>query len=93
MPHDAKTLSLAELRKRFEVPGQTALALKEKLARVRAILVSSLPDATVEALGMAPARSLEHALRCARGFLQGPPGVAVVLPRGSETLPQAPGVP
>jgi nickel-dependent lactate racemase len=60
---------LAALRERFAVPGQTALALRQKLERVRGILVSSMPPATVRHMGLVPARDLAEAVDIAQSLV------------------------
>ncbi len=78
---------LAALREAFAVAGQTALAFREKIERLRVILVSELSDERVRQLGLTPAASLADALEQAKDLLGRRPGRAIVLPRGSETLP------
>ena len=78
---------LAALREAFAVAGQTALAFREKIERLRVILVSELSDKRVRQLGLTPAATLADALEQAKDLLGRPPGRAIVLPRGSETLP------
>jgi nickel-dependent lactate racemase len=60
---------LAALRRSFTVPGQTALALRQKLLRVRGVLVSRLSPVEVRAMGLLPARTLAQGLAKARGIL------------------------
>jgi nickel-dependent lactate racemase len=60
---------LRALERGFAVPGQTALALRQKLARVKGVLVSRLESRDVEATGLVPRRSLSAALSEARKLL------------------------
>ncbi len=88
---------LAALKGRFAVPGQTALALRQKLARVRGVLVSRMPAADVERMGLVPAAGLGEAVEAALS-LAGPQDSrsgpeACIMPHASMVLPGAPGSP
>ena len=79
---------LAALEAHFAVPGQTALALRRKLARIRGVLVSRMPRADVERMGLVPARDLGEALDVARSLVpsQNVPK-ACIIPHASTILP------
>ena len=51
-----------ELKDRFEVPGQTALALREVLSRVRVNIVGVMEPEEAKCLGLVPAKTLGEAL-------------------------------
>ena len=83
------------LQHRFAVPGQTALALRQKLGRVKGILVSRMPPEDVLATGLIPARRLGQGLRIARDLLEhegGPQKTrrprACLIPHAAVTLPR-----
>lgn len=76
----------AELRKNYEINGQTAYAILEKALRFRIILVSQLPDAEVRAMRMTPAKSLFEALEIAEEWLP-EEYAAYVVPEGGTVLP------
>ena len=76
----------AELRKNYEINGQTAYSALSKAQRFRVILVSALPPEEVEAMGMMPARSLDEALEKAAALLP-PDYTAYVIPQGGTVLP------
>jgi nickel-dependent lactate racemase len=63
-----------QLRRRYEVYGQTAFALAAKLRRFSIVLVSELPPDQVEAAGMIPERDLAAALKRARRIVGEAPG-------------------
>ncbi|HEY6008564.1 MAG TPA: nickel-dependent lactate racemase [Geobacteraceae bacterium] len=76
----------AELRRHYEINGQTAYSTLQKAQRFRVILVSGLPREEVASMGMMPARSLEEALSTAAGML--PAGhTTYVIPEGGTVLP------
>ena len=76
----------AELRRNYEINGQTAYSLLLKAQRFRIILVSSLPKEEVRTMGMVPARTLEEALGEAEGMLPAD-YAAYVIPEGGTVLP------
>lgn len=78
---------LAALRGHFTVPGQTALALRQKLRRIRGILVSTMPARDVEAMGMTPARTLAEGFARAREMTGMRAPRACVVPHASMVLP------
>lgn len=78
----------AELRKHFQINGQTAYAALSKARSARILLLSELPDATVRTLSMTPVRSLEEALAEAYRLVGSNPSVYVI-PHGSMILPRA----
>jgi nickel-dependent lactate racemase len=80
----------AELRKHFQINGQTAYATLLKARKARILLLSELPDATVHALSMTPVRSIEEALSEACRLMGENPSLYVI-PHGSLVLPWAEG--
>jgi len=76
----------AELRKNYEINGQTAYATLAKAQRFRVVLVSSLPPEEVTAMGMIPARSLDEALEKAEPLLPSD-YTSYVIPQGGTVLP------
>lgn len=78
-----------ELRRRFQVYGQTALSWMRKASAHRVVLVSSVPPELVRRLGVTPAADLADAFRIAREWL--PPGTpGWLLAHGSRYLVEAP---
>lgn len=75
-----------ELRRHYEINGQTAYATLEKAQRFRVILVSSLPPEEVTTMGMTPARSLDEAMAKAEEMLPSD-YKAYVIPEGGNVLP------
>jgi nickel-dependent lactate racemase len=85
---------LAELQERFAVPGQTALALKQKLGRTSGVLLSRMRADEVRRMGLVPARTLGEAISRARKLLGGGGTERVrgcLIPHASTTLPCAGG--
>jgi lactate racemase len=76
----------AELRKNYEINGQTAYSALLKAQRFRIILVSALPPAEVETMGMKPASSLDEAMAMAEEMLP-KDYTAYVIPEGGTVLP------
>jgi len=76
----------SELRKNYEINGQTAYALLQKALRFRIILVSRLPDEEVRAMRLLPARGLEEALEMAEEMLPAEYS-AYIIPEGGTVLP------
>ena len=75
-----------ELRRKYEINGQTAYATLQKARRFRVILVSGLPREEVESMGMTPAATLEQALAQAAALLP-PDYTAYAIPEGGSVLP------
>ena len=75
-----------ELRRNYEINGQTAYATLQKARRFRVILVSGLPREEVESMGMTPAATLEQALAQAAALLP-PDYTAYAIPEGGSVLP------
>ena len=75
-----------ELRRNYQIYGQTAHALLAKARACRVILVSSLRPEDVETMGMTPAATLSEALRIAKGMLGELP-VPLVMPDAGYVLP------
>ena len=71
---------------RYAMNAHTALAVREKAARFRIILVSSLDPDSVRLMGIEPAISLQAAIDRAREYQPGPQAV-VILPNASLTVP------
>jgi nickel-dependent lactate racemase len=76
----------AELRRNYEINGQTAYSTLQKTTRFRVILVSEIPPPEVEAMGMTAAGSLDVALRLATKTLP-PLYSAFIIPDGGIVLP------
>ena len=76
----------AELRKHYEINGQTAYSMLQKALNFRIILVSSLPDEEVRAMGMIPAKGLFDALELAEEMLPEEYS-AYIIPEGGAVLP------
>jgi lactate racemase len=76
----------AELRKNYEINGQTAYSAFLKAQRFRVILVSALPPTEVVTMGMTPAQSLGEALDLAEEMLPDDYR-AYVIPEGGTVLP------
>ena len=74
------------LRKRYEINGQTAWSVKEKAGRFRVVLVSQLPPAEVETMGMIPAQTPGQALELALPMLP-EDYTAYLIPEGGTVLP------
>jgi len=89
--HPTPEEHLSALRRRFEVPGGTALALRQKLARVSGVLVSRMKPGDVRAMGLIPAGSLEEALARARAILGSAPVRACAIPHAGVVLPSVRG--
>jgi lactate racemase len=76
----------AELRRNYEINGQTAYATLQKARRFRVILVSGLPPEEVATMGMTSAASLAEALKQAEEMLP-KDYAAYVIPEGGTVLP------
>jgi nickel-dependent lactate racemase len=77
-----------DLRRNYQIYGQTAHATLSKAHGCRVILVSSLRGEDVERMGMTPASSLAEALKRAESILgELPP--ALVVPDAGYVLPDA----
>jgi nickel-dependent lactate racemase len=76
----------SELRRKYEINGQTAYSVRQKCERFRIILVSDLPPNEVESMGMEPAASLHGAIEKAETFLP-KEYCCYVLPDGGSVLP------
>ena len=75
-----------ELRRNYEINGQTAYSTLIKAKRAIVILVSSLPPPDVRQMSMFPARDLEEALSVARSFTGDNP-TSYVIPEAGSILP------
>lgn len=76
----------AELRKNYEINGQTAYSLLQKALRFKIILVSGLPDEEVRTMRMIPAAGLFEALEMAEEMLPEEYS-AYIIPEGGTVLP------
>lgn len=76
----------AELRRHYEINGQTAYATLQKAQRFRVILVSALHPEEVATMGMTPAATLDEALALAEAMLPAD-YKAYVIPEGGAVLP------
>ena len=75
-----------ELRKNYQINGQTAHATLSKARRYKVILVSELSEEQTMQMGMTKAADLDTALALAyKGYSQEP--VTVVIPDGGTVLP------
>ena len=75
-----------ELRRSYEINGQTAYSTLQKAQRFRVILVSELPPAEVAGMGMTPAPSLDAAMELAVRMLP-EDYKSYVIPEGGTVLP------
>lgn len=75
-----------ELRRNYEINGQTAYSTLQKAQRFRVILVSDLPPEEVTTMGMHPASTLLQAIELAEKLLPGD-YTAYVIPEGGTVLP------
>jgi nickel-dependent lactate racemase len=76
----------AELRRNYEINGQTAFSTLQKSTRFRVILVSDLHPEEVAAMGMIPAKNLVDAMTLAERLLP-EEYAAYVIPEGGTVLP------
>jgi nickel-dependent lactate racemase len=76
----------AELRRHYEINGQTAYSTLQKAQRFRVILVADLPPEEVRQMGMTPAKTLAEALSEAEAMLPAD-YTAYVIPEGGTVLP------
>ncbi len=83
MKHADSASHFAALKEKFEVPGQTALALRDVLSRIRVSIVGVMDPGEARTLGIEPARTLRDAL--------GGDGAseAAVVPHAAVTLMEA----
>jgi nickel-dependent lactate racemase len=86
---DARAVS-RRLLAQYELNGHTALALIQKLERLKIILVSSLDRSLVERMGMILARSLDEAVSLAGAYVGKKP-LTYILPMAWGILPVAEG--
>lgn len=75
-----------ELRRNYEINGQTAYSTLQKAQRFRVILVSDLPPEEVAQMGMTAAGDLDQAMMMAQVLLP-PQFTAYVIPEGGNVLP------
>lgn len=73
----------AALRKKYYVPGQTALATLKKTRAANVTLISDLPREQARVMNMRPAQSLEQAL----AEINPPPARTAVIPHAAYTVP------
>ncbi|KAF0219811.1 MAG: hypothetical protein FD174_1824 [Geobacteraceae bacterium] len=76
----------AELRRNYEINGQTAYSTLQKAQRFRVVLVSDLPPEEVTAMGMIPVSSLTEAMGKVEVMLPAD-YTAYVIPEGGTVLP------
>jgi nickel-dependent lactate racemase len=79
-----------QLRRQYEINGQTAYSVLQKAQRFRIILVSQLPPEEVRSMSMTPAADLEQALSFAAELLPVDPTIYVI-PEGGAVLPMVRG--
>ncbi|HEU0265490.1 MAG TPA: nickel-dependent lactate racemase [Geobacterales bacterium] len=75
-----------QLRRQYEINGQTAYSVLQKAQRFRIILVSELPPEEVRSMSMTPAADLAEALSRAEDLLP-TDYTAYVIPEGGAVLP------
>jgi len=76
----------SELRKNFQINGQTAYATLLKTQSAKVFLLSDLPDSVADAMSMTPVHSMEEALPKAYHLLGDNPSTYVI-PYGAAVLP------
>lgn len=76
----------AELRKNFQINGQTAYATLMKAKKATVLLLSELPDSVVRTMSLTPVHSVEEALTKTYQLLGECPSTYVI-PYGSIVLP------
>jgi nickel-dependent lactate racemase len=76
----------AELRRNYEINGQTAFSAMQKCRRFRILLVSDLPPDEVASMGITPATSLAEAIEMAEVHLK-KDYICHVIPEGAAVLP------
>jgi nickel-dependent lactate racemase len=76
---------LDDLESRYQINGQTAYSTWMRVRKVPTVLISELPPALVNTMGMIPATNPVEALERAEELLGGLP-VPVVLPNAGDTL-------
>jgi len=76
----------AELRRKFQINGQTAHATLMKAKKATVLLLSELPDSVVRTMSLTPVHSIEEALAGAYRILGDNP-TTYVIPYGSTVLP------
>lgn len=81
LEHESREAHYDALRARYEIVGQTSLAVRDKAAFTRTIAVTELDDATCERLGWTRAASLTEALSMASAKRWG------VIPAAAQVLP------
>jgi lactate racemase len=75
-----------ELRKNFQINGQTAYATLMKAKKATVLLLSELPDSVVRTMALIPVHSMEEAFTRAYQILGDNP-TTYVLPYGGAVLP------
>jgi nickel-dependent lactate racemase len=83
--HDTVEME-AELRKKFQINGQTAHATLMKAKKATVLLLSELPDSVVRTMSLTPVHSIEEALARAYRILGDNP-TTYVIPYGGAVLP------
>jgi lactate racemase len=81
LEHETREAHYDALRARYEIVGQTSLAVRDKAAFTRTIAVTELDDATCARLGWTRASSLAEALSMAGAKRWG------VIPAAAQVLP------
>jgi nickel-dependent lactate racemase len=75
------------IRDRSVIQAHNVLWLREARERAHVIMLTSLPEADIRALGFHPARTAAQAVALARQ-LAGKPGRVVIVPYGNITFPE-----
>ena len=76
----------SELRKNFQINGQTAYSTFLKAKKAKVFLLSELPDSVVQTMSLTPVHSIEEALARAYQILGDKP-TTYVIPYGGAVLP------
>lgn len=87
--HDLMEIEV-QLRKNFQINGQTAYATLLKAKRAQVFLLSELPDSVVRTMSLRPVHSIAEALSKAYQLLGENPSTYVI-PYGAVTLPRVNG--
>jgi nickel-dependent lactate racemase len=82
---DADSIGRA-LRDRFEINGQTAMAVREKSSAFKVLLLSKLADGDVQRMGITPVGTLKEGIDIASS-IAGSDATALILSNGGASLP------
>jgi nickel-dependent lactate racemase len=82
---DADSIGMA-LRDRFEINGQTAMAVREKSSAVKILMLSELNDADVKRMGITPIKTFAEGIAIALKIV-GNDASVLILQNGGTSLP------